>query len=202
MALLMLSGALFAQTADSVDTGRALGDEPRVRRSHERNVLGAPVYYDTLGNIIGQPKPVDGLYRRPKHHFNNRLENDFSSIFMEWQFKVDYDFAFGCQVAWVPNRWGIYGSACVNWERCDFSVGPVWRLSDCGNWIDWQLFGGLACSRYALGAEVGIRMAAPRLRSDFCWTSVSMTIGRMQESNYVTLGLSLLLSPVVAISIW
>jgi len=202
MALLLMGGALWAQTTDSVAVGRVLGDEPQVKRSRELNVIGAPVYYDTLGNVIGGKTVPDSMYHRPKHHFHNRLENDFCSVFLEGQAKLGRNMSLGAQMAWVPQRWGIYGSACINRDRCDFSVGPVLRLSDCGNWIDWQLYGGLSSSFFALGAEVGVRMAAPKLWGDFCWTSFSLTVGRIHEANYVALGLSLTLTSMVAITIW
>ena len=82
---MLLCGAAGAQTTDSVAVGRELGSEPRVKRSYERNVLGAPVYYDTLGNVIGQTVPADSFYHRPKHHFRNRLEDHFSAFFLEGQ---------------------------------------------------------------------------------------------------------------------
>ncbi|MCR5445718.1 MAG: hypothetical protein K6E96_08625 [Bacteroidales bacterium] len=199
--LLMVGGTVWAQT-DSVAVGRVLGDEPQVRRSHERNVLGAPVYYDTLGNVIGRGAPADSFYHRPKHHFRNRLEDDFCSVFLEGQTKLGRDIALGAQLAWVPQRWGIYGSGCISRYNCDFSVGPVWRMSDCGNWIDWQLYGGLAFSYLSVGAEMGVRMASPKLWGDFCWTSFSLTVGRIHQTNYVALGLSLTLTSIVAITIW
>ena len=169
---------------------------------NNRNVLGAPVYYDTLGNIIGQSTPADSFYHRPKHHFRNRIEDEFCSVFLEGQTKLGHDISLGCQVAWVPKRWGIYGSACINREICEFSLGPVFRLSDCGNWIDWQLYGGLSSQFFALGAELGVRIAAPKLWGDFCWTSFSLTVGHIHETNYVALGLSLTLTSLVAITIW
>ena len=198
--LLLGCGTAWCQSADS--TGRVLGDNPQVRRSREQNVIGAPIYYDTLGNVIGRSAPVDSFYHRPKHHFRNRIEDEFCSVFLEGQTKLGNDISLGCQVAWVPQRWGIYGSACVNRHMCEFSLGPVYRLSDCGNWIDWQLYGGLSSRFLALGAEVGVRVASPKLWGDFCWTSVSLTVGHVQETTYVALGLSLTLASLVAITIW
>lgn len=200
--LFLFCGALWAQTADSVAAGRVLGNESQVKRSRERNVLGAPVYYDTLGNVIGQSVPADSFYHRPKHHFRNRLEDDFCSFFLEGQTMLSaYDIALGGQMVWVPRRWGVYASGLVGERRGYFSAGPVWRMSDCGNWIDWQLYGGLTVSRH-LGGEVGIRMGAPKLWGDFCWTSMSLSVGYVNGYNYVTLGLSLTLTSLVAITIW
>ena len=168
----------------------------------ERNLIGMPVYYDTLGNIIGQDAPKDSLYHRPKHHFHNRLENEFCSVFLEGQTRLERNMSLGAQMAWVPQRWGIYGSGCISRDRCNFSVGPVLRLSDCGDWIDWQLYGGLSSSFLALGAEMGVRVASPKLWGDFCWTSFSLTVGHIHETNYVALGFSLTLTSFVAITIW
>lgn len=198
--MLLACGATWAQTVDS--TERVLGDTPQPRRSRVQNVIGAPVYYDTLGNVIGQTAPADSFYHRPKHHFRNRLEDDFCSFFLEGQTLLGHnDMALGGQLAWVPQRWGIYGSGLVGVRHAYFSAGPVWRMSDCGNWIDWQLYGGLVVSRH-LGGEVGLRMGSPELWGDFCWTSFSITVGHVNGMNYVTLGFSLTLTSIVALSIW
>ena len=198
--LLLGCSTAWCQTTDS--TGRTLGDSPQLRRSRAQNVIGTPVYYDTLGNVIGQKAPDDSLYHRPKHHFHNRLENDFCSVFLEGQTRFSSnDVAVGCQLAWVPRRWGVYGSGMVGVRYGYFSAGPVWRMSDCGNWIDWQLYGGLVVSRQP-GAEIGLRMGSPKLWGDFCWSSVSFNWGYVNGASYVTLGLSLTLTSIVALSVW
>ena len=166
------------------------------------NVLGAPVYYDTLGNVIGQSAPADSLYHRPKHHFHNRLENDFSSVFVECNYQFgSRDFAIGGQVAWVPQRWGFYSGIQGGVRQGYFTVGPVARLSDCGSWIDWQMYAGMVVSR-RVGAEVGFRMGAPRMWGDFCWSSATCAVGYVNGYSYFKLGLSLTFSGVVALSIW
>lgn len=200
--MLLLCSAAWAQTADSVAWGRALGDEPQERRSRERNVLGAPVYYDTLGNVIGQPAPADSFYRRPKHHFRNRLEDDFSAFFLEGQLMMgSNDMALGGQVAYVPQRWGAYVGGAMGFMGAYVKAGPVWRLSDCGNDIDWQLFAGVNICRH-LGAEIGLRMGAPRMWGNFCWTSYSMSVGYANRMSYITLGFSLSLTAIMALTIW
>lgn len=200
--LFLLCGTVWAQTTDSASVGRVLGDESPIKRSRELNVLGAPVYYDTLGNVIGQSASADSFYHRPKHHYHNRLENDFCAFFLEGETLLTRDnVAFGGQVAWMPRRWGVYASGLVGGRHGYLSAGPVLRLSDCGNWIDWHLYGGLSVSR-TLGAELGVRMASPKLWGDFCWTSFSFTMGHVNGYNYVTLGLSLTLTSLVAITIW
>lgn len=199
--LMLLGGTVWAQTADSVATGRALGDEPQVRRSRTRNVLGAPVYYDTLGNVIGQSAPADSFYHRPKHHFRNRLEDEFSAFFLEGQIMLGgNDIAIGGQLAYVPQRWGAYMGGGLGFQGGYFKAGPVWRMSDCGDGIDWQLFAGVNLCRHP-GAEIGLRMGAPRLWGNFCWTSYSMSVGYANRTGYITLGFSLSLSAILALTI-
>jgi len=165
-----------------------------------RNVLGAPVYYDTMGNVIGQQ--ADSFYHRPKHHFHNRLEYDFSSFFLEGEALLGpNDLAIGAQMAWVPQRWGVYCSGLTGVYYNYLSAGPVVRLSDCGDRIDWQMYAGLVAS-HRWGAEMGFRMAAPRQWGDFCWTSMSLSFGYANRMSYFTLGFSLTLSSVVALTIW
>lgn len=203
--LLSLGGSLCAQTVDSTASAgeRVLGDEPQVRTQRERNVLGAPVYYDTLGNVIGQHQPSDGVYRRPRHHFHNRLENDFNNFFFEFQMLLGgrQGFATGAMLTWLPQRWGLYGSALVNWDYGHYSIGPALRLSDCGDYFDWQLYGGLAFDR-RVGFEGGMRIAGPRSQSGFAWTSLSLGGGYVHGHGYMTFGLSLLLAPEMAFIFW
>jgi hypothetical protein len=45
-------------------------------------------------------------------------------------------------------------------------------------------------------------MASPEIWGDFCWTSVSLSVGHVNGYNYVALGLSLTLSSLVAITLW
>ena len=169
---------------------------------HGSNVLGAPVYYDTLGNVIGSATPADSVYHRPKHHYFNRLEDDFSSVFLEGSvlFSED-DLAIGGQVAWVPRQWGFYCGAYGGVRHGYFTLGPALRLSDCGNWIDWHLYAGVVVSRH-LGGEIGFRMAAPRQWGDFCWTSASVATGYVNGSGYISIGLSLTFSSFMAFTIW
>ena len=179
-----------------------VGSTAALAQKHGSNVLGAPVYYDTLGNVIGREAVADSFYHRPKHHFLNRLENDYSSIFVEGTIQFGgNDFALGGQAAWVPQRWGLYCGGQTGVRHNYFTVGPVIRLSDCGHWVDWQLYAGMVFSRH-VGGEIGVRMAAPRRWGDFCWSSGSLAVGYVNGYNYFTLGFSLAFSPVVAVSIW
>ena len=53
-----------------------------LRKHKEANVLGAPVYYDNNGNVIGSANPSP-VYHRPKHHYLNNLDNRYCSFFAE-----------------------------------------------------------------------------------------------------------------------
>lgn len=197
MAMLAMTATVWAQSPDSTRAAaRELGGDERPARSRERNVLGAPVYYDTLGNIRGASAPADGQSRLPKHHYFNRLSNDFCSYFVELEGMVGPgDAAIGFNFSYLPQRWGLYGSALVGVRRDYFSIGPALRLSDNGDYLDWHLYGGLVISRH-LGAEIGIRMASSRRSGDFCWQSVSMGAAFVNGRGFVTAGLSLELSAI------
>ena len=192
-----------AQTVvtDSTGNGRVLGDSPRRHRSSERNVLGTPVYYDTLGNVLGAAQESDSFYYRPKHHFLNRLEDEFSSTFFEISSLISSnDMALGVHFAYVPKRWGIYASGYAGWNHDYLTLGPVLRVSDCGDLLDWQLYGGLTFSRH-LGTEMGFRLASTH-SDGFCWSSVSMGLGAVNRHTYFTMGLSLALMPSLIFFVW
>lgn len=163
------------------------------------NVIGAPVYYDTSGNVIGQTMPADSVYHRPKHHFRNRLEDEYNSFFFEFQSQLgERDLAAGLQLAWLPKRWGFTCSVRSGLRTPYFSVGPALRLSDCGTFMDWHLYGGLVIDgNYCPGAEVGFRMAGKRTDLGFAWSSFSLGAGYVNRQSYVTFGLSLSLMPEV-----
>ena len=203
LAVFMLCCTAWAQVEPAPDSPRPLpGDHPRTAQKRARNVLGAPVYYDTLGNVLGQAAPADSFYHRPKHHFRNRLEDEFCSFFLEGQLQMgEDDMAVGAQLAYVPQRWGGYLGGNLGVFGNYVKVGPVWRVSDCGSDIDWQLFAGVNLCRHP-GGELGLRMAAPRLWGSFCMTSYSMTFGYANNMCYLSLGFSLTLSTLLALTIW
>ncbi len=111
------------------------------------------------------------------------------------------DIAAGGQFAYVPKRWGGYVAGNLGYEGPYLKIGPVWRLSDCGNGIDWQFYAGANICRRP-GGEIGFRMAAPRLWGDFCMTSYSMSLGYANDMCYISLGFSLTLSALLALAIW
>lgn len=183
---------LMAQEAP----GEALGDTPRRHVKAERNVLGSPVYYDTLGNVIGSGQ-ASAEYHRPRHHFRNRLEDEFSSVFFECNAMItEFDMAVGGTLTVLPRRWGAYATGRVGFAHGYLAAGPALRLSDCGDNVDWHLFGGLAYS-HTLGGELGLRLAFPDGGGTFCWSSVMMSVGYVNQNLYVSAGLSLGLSPSI-----
>ena len=202
--LLLATTSVWAQSPDSTRAeSRELGSGVKSERSRERNLLGAPVYYDTLGNVRGTEAPAGGQAHLPKHHYFNRLSNDFCTYFLELEGMLGTgDIALGVNFTYLPQRWGIYGSALAGARREYCSVGPALRLSDNGDRLDWHLYGGFVISRH-LGAELGVRMALPRRNDSFCWESVSLGTVFVNGHAFLTCGLSLELSAVAtAYAFW
>lgn len=172
--VLMLSVAAWAQNTN-----------------RNRNVLGAPVYYDTLGNVIGKTQPGDTIAHLPKHHYFNRLSNEFNAFFFEMEGLFgNNDIALGANFTYLPERWGIYGSLLGGINHGYVSVGPALRLSDNGGLLDWHLYGGVMLSNH-LGGELGFRVALPKRDGRFCWESVSIGGGVIGRHPFFTCGLSL-----------
>ena len=159
--------------------------------NRNRNVLGAPVYYDTLGNVIGKTSPGDTVAHLPKHHYFNRLSNEFNAFFFEMEGLFgNNDLALGFNFTYLPERWGVYGSLLGGINHSYFSVGPALRLSDNGSLLDWHLYGGVMLSNH-LGGELGFRVALPKRDGRFCWESVSIGGGVIGRHPFFTCGLSL-----------
>ena len=136
----------------------------------DRNVLGAPVYYDTLGNVRGSKASSEGKVTLPKHHYFNKLSNDYNSMFLEIDGWFGGDIALGGSFTWLPERWGFYGK---------------------GGGLDWHLYGGVVISS-RLGGELGLRMALPKWRgSSFCWESLSIGVAQVGRRTFFTCGMSL-----------
>lgn len=200
--MLVLGASCWAQAPDSTrsDTRELGSDKPQ--RSRERNLIGAPVYYDTLGNVRGSADTLNRVARLPKHHYFNRLSNDFSTYFVEVEGLIGYaDLAFGINFTYLPERWGFYGSCLAGIRRNYLTFGPALRLSGYGDSYDWHLYGGAVVSRH-LGVEGGIRFAQPRDEDDFCWMSASVGGMFVNGHGFFTCGLSLELSALTAISVF
>lgn len=159
----------------------------------EANVLGMPVYYDTLGNVINgsQPSVSGGIYHRPRHHYLNSLHDRYCAFFGEGEVLLGAsDIAGGLHLAYIPRRWGCYTSLLYGIRQDYLSVGPALRLSNYDSSLDWQLYGGIVAGGRHIGAEAGIRVALPQRDSDFCWTSASMGMGVINGDTFFTIGLS------------
>lgn len=195
--MLLLALPAWAQTQDSVRAeSREIDGGQRQQDVSEGNVLGAPVYYDTLGNIRGTES--DGVSRLPRHHYFNRLSNKYSNTFFEVLGMVGTgDIGIGLSFCYLPERWGGYGSLITGVRRDYFSFGPALRLSDYDDPLDWHLYGGFVVSRH-LGCEVGIRMALPRRNSNFSWESASMGAVFVNGHGFITCGLSIEFAAMVS----
>ncbi len=199
---------LAVDTIDSDDTSDAEenvigGRVQRTNVQKESNVLGAPVYYNLdgsvrSGNHRGNPR---GEYVRPKHHYQNTLGNNFNSYFCEAEFLVgEKDQAIGLNFTYLPDRWGVYCSMLTGFRYNYFSVGPALRFSEVDDWCDWQLYGGLMVGD-GLGGELGLRIASEKTRSNFGWCSGSMGVAVMDGRGYLTLGMSIDLTAITALSL-
>ncbi|MBQ9418561.1 MAG: hypothetical protein IJU19_08295 [Bacteroidales bacterium] len=184
-------------TRDTTDTeSRPLDRQSKRphRSSRQANVLGRPIYYDTNGNVIGSSNP-SATYHHPSHHYLNDhsgLDDQFSTFFFEGEGLVGMgDIAGGANFTVLPNRWGIYGSALAGRRHNYFSFGPAVRLSSTNSSLDWHLYGGMMLGGKHIGAEGGLRMAFPKRRSQFCWTSVSAGVAVINGDAYLTMGMSL-----------
>lgn len=187
-----------ADTADTEENVIGATPTPRKYKSKSGNVLGAPVYYDLNGNRIGDGLPSadstvgQQIYRRPKHHYLNNLDDRYSTFFFEGEVLVgSSSMGLGANLTILPERWGGYGSVVFGMNEGYFSVGPVLRLSGYDSWLDWQLYGGLVLGDRHLGAEGGLRVAAPKRNGELCWTSMSLGFATLNGDVYMTMGFSL-----------
>ena len=180
-------------TDTSVIEENVIGTKPTARTksaSREANLLGAPVYYDLNGNVIGATNPSP-VYHRPKHHYLNNLNDRYCSIFTEGEvLDGSTDKAFGLNFTYLPKRWGAYGSALIGVNHDYLSVGPALRLSGYESYMDWQLYGGLMLGGRSVGGEVGIRLASAKSDSEFCMTSVSLGCAIVGGHSFITFGAS------------
>lgn len=202
--LLMLSSMVWAQVQpDSTRAaGRELDGGMRSERGKVRNVIGAPVYYDTLGNVLGRETTGDSIYRRPKHHFRNRLEDHFCAYFLEGSALMGTgDMALGATFGYLPQRWGAYGTVRMGVRNAYVSAGPMVRMSDCDNFLDWHFYAGVTVGR-RVGGEIGFRMASPIGWERFCPSSVSMGAGIVDGYTFFTIGLSIDMFPLTGFLFW
>ncbi|MBP3763830.1 MAG: hypothetical protein J6I49_08160 [Bacteroidales bacterium] len=196
---------------DEEDDGpNVIGAQPMPSRPKgEANVLGVPVYYDREGNVRGshqapahrRGQSPQGVYRMPEHHYRNNVGFNFNSCFFEVETLIGTrDAALGASFTYLPERWGVYGSALGGVHRNYFSVGPALRLSGRESALDWHLYGGALFSGRRTGGEVGLRIASQAGSSKFCWTSASMGMAFLNNQTYLTIGLSLEVAALSALT--
>lgn len=187
--------------ADTAEENVIGGRVVKYHQSKEQNVLGAPIYYDRYGNERGAKRPADNQYRRPERHYLNSLRNSYNSFFFEMEGLFGYsDLAWGANFTYLPNRWGVYGSALFGIHHDYLSVGPALRLSSSEGGVDWHLYSGLMVGRH-VGGEIGFRCAAPRSGGGFCWTSASLGMAVVNGRSFVTCGMSLELSALLTLPV-
>ena len=213
---LLLCGSVWAQdvvrdstaAANPSDTStteeNVIGGRPqRSNVQTKANVLGAPVYYNLDGSVRtpghrGNPR---GEYMRPRHHWRNTLDSRFNTYFCEVEGMFGTgDIAVGMNFTYLPNRWGLYGSLMTGMVHDYATFGPALRLSDFDDFCDWHLYGGIAVGD-GVGGEFGMRFASSRNNGSFSWCSGSMGMMFLDGESYVTFGLSLELTAIVALSL-
>lgn len=227
IALLLMGGTVWAQdvvrdtvakavpvtTADTIDAddNDTIDDEENIigvksstktgNETKEPNVLGAPVYYDVYGNVVGSSNSST-VYHRPEHHYLNNLDSRYCNIFVEGAMLAGrHDAAFGGSFTWLRKRWGIYGSALGGRRHTYMNLGVALRLSGYQSGLDWQLYGGIGGGGHHLGGEAGVRVALPKRNSEFCWSSVSLGYANYGGYGFMTAGLSLDLMAFSAIAL-
>lgn len=196
------AAATMADTAD-IEENVIGGRVQYSNRQKESNVLGAPVYYNVDGSVRqgghrGNPR---GTYHRPEHHYRNTLSSHFNTFFCEAETMLGpKDIAIGLNFTYLPERWGVYGSMLAGFRYNYASLGAALRLSDTHDDIDWHLYGG-AIYGDGLGGELGLRLGGTRNRSGFGGCTGSMGVAVMDGRGYLTLGLSLDLTALTALSL-
>lgn len=149
----------------------------------EVNLQNNPDYYDYEDNAYYQRS------RRPYGH----LGHNYCNWFLEGEgLYGPHDLAYGFNLAYVPNRFGVYASLMGGINADWLTVGAVCRVSEPQQRLDWQLYGGIVVG-YGYGAEAGIRLAtnADRNYGKFCWNSISAGVLNAGGVFYGTFGVSL-----------
>lgn len=188
------NAAVDADDDESDDGENVIGANAQPKKKggkREANVLGAPVYYDANGDVVGSGKSSD-TYHRPKHHYLNDLGRRFCSVFLEGELLAGrHDVGLGGNITYLPKRWGFYASALGGSRHTYLTAGAALRLSHPSAGLDWQLYCGVGGGGRHLGGEIGVRMALPKRNGKFCWTSASLGYANFGGYGFFTAGLSL-----------
>lgn len=195
-----------------VGVGFAWGQSPRNPRAPEG-------YHPVEANedvVIGgtddisfdQSVPLNG--NNTVNHMLGRsiYSNPYSRYFLEWEgLFSEYGLALGMHFAYLPKRWGFYCSLLplemsvsqytTSWASFGAVLRPI--IEPAG--IDWHIYTGPAFGR-GNGWEIGTRIAAAHQNTQFSWLSGSIGTMFVGGRSYFTIGLSILLSPSVGITVW
>ena len=204
IALLAVCGTVWSQDVvrDTVDNEEnVIGATPSSKsKQKEPNILGAPVYYDSCGNVRGSGE-TSTIYHRPKHHYLNNLDDRYYTFFVEGEILAGrHDHALGGSFTFLPKRWGFYTSVLAGSRHTYLSLGAALRLSGYESTSDWQLYAGVGGGGHHLGGEAGLRFALRRHYGEFCWTSLSAGYANYGGHSFVTFGASLDLMAISALS--
>lgn len=198
------SEATDSTAANDTEENVIGGRVQRTNAQREANVLGAPVYYNLDGSVRsrdnrhGNPR---GEYVRPRHHWRNTLDSRFCSYFCEAEGMFGTgDAAIGINFTYLPEKWGVYGSLLTGFNHDYTSLGVAMRLADYDSPCDWHLYGGLTVGD-GIGGELGMRIAAPKQNGNFGWCTGSMGMVFMDGEAYITLGVSLDVAALTALSL-
>ena len=202
-------------TAIDLDDKEDTDDEPNVigarRSSHSYgndNLIGTPIYYDSMGNALGGSRRSN-TYQRPERHYLNDPGIHFNSYFLEFENLIGYDYALGLGFTYLPRHVGGYGKAFIGIKAYYYAAGAAFRIAGAGSRYDWHLYGGLLLrqshERYAddidtyvirprttrLGGELGVRWAQVAKQGKFCWLSATMGMAYVNRHSFLTVGVSL-----------
>lgn len=185
--------AVEDSTVNTAPRGREI-DGGHSKKSSDANIIGSPRYFDGEGDESEE-------YRRPRGGAMRYFGHDFCSVFGETMFMTGFhDSGLGLQLAYVPEKWGGYGTYIYGRHHDWFSLGAVWRLSEPWSNTDFQLYAGANYGHgygygyhRSLGYELGMRLAVTQSVNwgSFCWTSLSLGVMRNAGHSYLTVGLSL-----------
>ncbi len=128
-------------------------------------------------------------------------DGNFSTFFLEGAILVNdyhYRVGMGCTFAYVPGRWGCYGTMVSDpYGYRNYGATPRVNMGAVvrpflQSPIDWQLYGGLSIGRTA-GVDFGIRVAPNNNGSggNFCWWSGSMGRLYTTDGSYTMIGVSI-----------
>ena len=112
----------------------------------------------------------------------------FAEITVSGESRYD-DIGFGVHMAYVPGKWGGYGSmGLFDYNGFYTTFGAVLRPVDGLQLLDWQIYGGAAIG-WRPGVEIGTRVAF----GDTDYSLCSFSFGRMfvDRTSYFTIGLNI-----------